>query len=117
MNRPDNADLQPLKRLDGNPAFDEPWQAQALAMADTLVANGFVPADVWSESLGLEIRERISAGAPDDAGTYYGAVLAALERLAGRYGGVSDRDMVQRREDWEQAYLNTPHGQPVKLRQ
>ena len=36
--------LKPLASVDGEAAFDEPWQAEALAIADTLVQSGMFSA-------------------------------------------------------------------------
>lgn len=97
------------------PAFDEPWQAQALALADSLVRAGRFTASDWSEALGAALREAEAAGAPDNLETYYGAVLTALERLGETEAGISAEDRAERRAAWEAAYRRTPHGQPVKL--
>src|SRR5262249_46189552 len=71
----------PLARLDDEPAFDEPWQAQILALAFTLTQAGlFTPVD-WSDALGAELRSATERGEPDDHTTYYAAALAALEHL------------------------------------
>ena len=114
MSAPDRQ-LGPLKRRDGEPLFDEPWQAQALAMADSLIRQGAFSAEAWAETLGAAIREAESAGAPDDAQSYYCVVLSALETLLDR-GGTAGREEVEaRRQEWERAYRNTPHGQPVLL--
>jgi nitrile hydratase accessory protein len=107
--------LGPLKRKDGDPTFDEPWQAQALAMADTLVVTGKISAAAWAETLGAELRKAADTGAPDDTETYYRAVLAALERLLNQSGAAEKSEIDARRDQWERAYLNTPHGQPVQL--
>ena len=114
MSAPDEP-LGPLKRKDGDPVFDEPWQAQALAMADSLVQEGTLSVSDWAATLGAEIRSATNAGAPDNAQTYYLAVLTALEKLLDKAGAASRHEVQIRREDWEQAYLNTPHGQPVEL--
>ena len=66
MSAPDEP-LGPLKRKDGDPVFDEPWQAQALAMADSLVQEGTLSASDWAATLGAEIRSATNAGAPDNA--------------------------------------------------
>src|SRR6056297_2054774 len=72
-----------------DPVFDAPWQAQALALADTLARSGrFTPAD-WAEALGHALREADAQGAPDTTETYYGAVLIALERLSETHAGIS----------------------------
>ena len=105
----------PLARLDDEPTFDEPWQAQVLALAFTLSEAGhFTPAD-WSDALGAELRRANERGAPDDQTTYYAAALAALERLIVANGSVTTGGLSERVEEWRSAYMNTPHGQPVEL--
>ena len=110
MNRPEPGFL---KAGDGGPAFDEPWQAQTLALADLLVRRGLVSPARWAEALGAEIAARKRA--PDDRETYYRAVLAALERLLAEEGAVRRAELDARERQWERAYLNTPHGAPVEL--
>ncbi len=107
--------LGPLARRDGEPVFDEPWQAQALAAAYALAENGLFTRQAWSETLGAELRRAEDAGAPDTAETYYRAVVTALERLVAESGAASTEALAERREAWRQAYLDTPHGQPVEL--
>jgi nitrile hydratase accessory protein len=107
--------LGPLRRKDGDPVFDEPWQAQALAMADSLVKKGTLSASDWAAKLGAELQLAADAGAPDNAETYYLAVLAALENLLDEAGAAAGQEVQSRREEWERAYLNTPHGRPVEL--
>lgn len=108
--------LKPLASVDGNPAFDEPWQAEALAIADTLVQNGMFSAGAWSDALGAALTQAQSGGEADDQGTYYQCVLNALERLVAEHSEIDRQAMSGKRADWEQAYLSTPHGQPVKLK-
>lgn len=97
------------------PAFDEPWQAQALALADSLVQAGRFSAQDWAESLGAALSEAAARGAEDSLETYYLAVVEALERLSAQHAGISPQDMDKRRTAWEAAYLRTTHGQPVQL--
>lgn len=97
------------------PIFDEPWQAQLLALADTLARSGsFTPA-AWSDALGAALRRAAAEGAPDTAATYYQAVLEALEGLLTTSGALTADDLAARRAAWERAYAATPHGQPVEL--
>lgn len=114
LNAPDEP-LGPLRRKDGDPVFDEPWQAQAMAMADSLVKRGTLSASDWGAKLGAELRSAADAGAPDNAETYYLAVLAALEHLLDETGAAAGQEVEARREEWERAYLATPHGRPVEL--
>jgi hypothetical protein len=107
--------LDPLKRRDDEPTFDDPWQAQVLGMADALVSGGVIAADAWADALGAALRKRSAVGANDDAELYYSAVLDAVETLLYDSGKVAPNDVSTREEQWRSAYLNTPHGQPVEL--
>ena len=107
--------LKPLASVDGEAAFDEAWQAEALALADTLVQGGLFGAADWSQALGEALRQAAAEGAADDQQTYYQCVLNALEALIAQHSDIDRQAMQGQREDWEQAYLSTPHGQPVKL--
>ena len=115
MNLQNKDDLKPLASVDGAAAFDEPWQAEALAIADTLVHNGLFSAGAWSQALGEALRKAEASGASDDQQTYYQCVLTALEGLIAQHSEINRPAMTAKRDDWEQAYLSTPHGQPVKL--
>lgn len=96
------------------PFFEEPWQAQALALADNLVQAGRFTATAWADTLGQELRSAERKQAPDNLDTYYAAVLSALETLT-ESAGISEETRTQRRADWEAAYLRTRHGKPVTL--
>jgi len=114
LNPPENP-LGPLKRRDDEPTFDEPWQAQVLGIADALVAAGVIAADAWAARLGAILQALAEAGAADDADTYYGAVLEALETLLAETGSAASSEIYRREQQWRRAYLNTPHGKPVEL--
>jgi nitrile hydratase accessory protein len=105
--------IAPLASRDGEPAFAEPWQVEVLALAMVLCERGAFSAGAWSEALGAELRRAEAAGGRDDHDTYYGAALAALERLLA--GDVSAAALADRAEEWRRAYRRTPHGQPVAL--
>ena len=97
------------------PVFEEPWHAQALALADSLVRAGAFTANEWAEALGAALKTAEAEGRPDDTETYYTAVVEALEALSDSRTGISGAERQCRREAWERAYLSTPHGQPVTL--
>ena len=110
MFRPDNPLAPPGK------VFDDPWQAQALALADTMVRTDRFTATEWAEALGAALSESESKGAPDTLESCYSAVVVAIERLCeAPHGGISRDDRAARRAAWEAAYLRTPHGQLVIL--
>jgi nitrile hydratase accessory protein len=97
------------------PVFEEPWHAQALALADSLVRAGAFTATEWADALGAALKAAEAQGRADDSGTYYTAVVEALEALSESRTGISGTERQRRREAWEQAYLSTPHGRPVTL--
>jgi nitrile hydratase accessory protein len=115
LSGPDDSPLKPLAALDGEPVFAEAWQAQVLAIADTLVQQGLFSAGAWSDTLGAALREAEAGGAEDNQETYYRAALAALEKLIAEHSDIDREAMRGKREAWERAYLLTPHGQPVEL--
>ena len=108
--------LRPLAGVDGEPVFAEAWQAEALAIADTLVQNGLFSATAWSTALGEALQQAEASGASDDQETYYGCVLSALESLIATHSAIDEQALSGMRRNWEEAYLSTPHGQPVKLK-
>lgn len=88
--------------------FEEPWQAQAFALAVELNAKGVFTSSEWSEALGAAI-------ADDPAAPYYQSWLAALEALVRVNALTNAPELAARKSAWEEAYLTTPHGQPVTL--
>lgn len=52
---------------------------------------------------------------PDEGDTYYNHVLDALETLLQERGLVAVDELSNRKAQWKEAYLTTPHGQPVTI--
>ena len=115
LNDSNDKALKPLVDMDGDPIFDEAWQAQALAMADSLVKSGLFSANDWSNALGQSLKESANRADIDSQLTYYQSVLKTLEQLIEDHSEIDAVLMDSKRQDWEKAYLNTPHGQPVTL--
>jgi len=86
-----------------------------VAIADLLVRSGTISQSEWAEALGGEIRAAMLAGRCDDTDTYCGAVLSALEHILDAGGNVLRAEMARRQDEWQRAYLRTPHGQPIEL--
>jgi nitrile hydratase accessory protein len=109
--------LKPLASRDNEPAFQEAWQAEALAIATILVEQGVFHSSSWSAALGSALKEAEFENREDSQETYYQCVVSALEQLLDESGRIDRAQMVRTREDWQQAYLSTPHGEPVVLKQ
>jgi hypothetical protein len=105
----------PLAARDGEPGFDEPWQAELMAIAHTLAAQRLFTPGEWSEALGAERARDAAGGVPDDQEHYYEAALRALEKLTTARGAVTDAMLEARAAQWRRAYEATPHGDPVLL--
>ena len=95
--------------------FTEPWEAQALALANELVQAGRFTAAEWASALGAEIQRAERAGGPDDGSHYYRHVLSALEMLTTSKSLLSREMLDARKAAWADAYEHTPHGHPVVL--
>ncbi len=115
MSDPVDPALKPLAAADGEPAFAEAWQAEVLAIADTLVQSGLFAAGDWSNALGAALKAAEAEGEADNQETYYNCALAALESLVAEHSDIGLEAMTNMRDDWERAYRATPHGQPVVL--
>ena len=108
-------DLPALPRDKEGPIFQEPWEAHAFALAVRLSEAGCFTWAEWAACLSQEIRAAQAHGDPDLGSTYYHHWLRALERLCAEKGLASRGEMHRRKEEWRQAYLHTPHGQPIEL--
>lgn len=97
------------------PVFDEPWQAQALALADAMVQAGHFTSSEWAEALGEALQMVGARGNSDTLAIYYTAVVSTLEHLSEERVSISAEERSRRRADWEAAYERTPHGKPVEL--
>ncbi len=110
------APLPSLPRVDGEPVFAEPWQAQAFALAVRLSADGHFTWKEWTEALGHELATAARQGEQDDGSQqYYIHWVTALERLVNEKGLADTAALTSRKDAWTEAFLNTPHGRPVVL--
>ena len=105
-----------IPRDDDGPVFQEPWQAQAFAMALALQARGVFAWSEWAAMLGEEIRKAQAAGDPDTGTTYYRHWLATLERMVSEKGLTNPETLAQTYDAWDRAADRTPHGDPIDLR-
>jgi len=80
-------------------------------MSQVLIERGQIAPEVWAETLGAAIRQRIADGAADTPQTYFEAVTDALETVL----ALSRTELSGLAESWRSAYKATPHGQPVAL--
>ena len=91
-----------------DPVFNEPWEAQAFAMAVKLHERGAFTWNEWAEMLGAEIKSSDAA--------YYEHWLSALEKIVEAKGLMSHKERINRVDEWDRAAKATPHGQPIELK-
>jgi len=109
--------LPSLPRDKDGPVFEEPWQAQAFALAVRLSTQGYFTWKEWAAALAEELQSASDRDKPDDGSRYYEHWLSALERLVAAKGLADFQALQTRKEEWADAYRHTPHGKPVVLRQ
>ncbi len=95
--------------------FDDPWQAQVFALTVALSDAGHFPWTDWAQAFGATLKRHGANRALDGGADYFNAWLETLESLLEQRGLAGQAEARTIRAAWEQAYLSTPHGQPVKL--
>ncbi|MHA1524753.1 MAG: nitrile hydratase accessory protein [Alphaproteobacteria bacterium] len=111
-----------VPRNEAGPVFDEPWQAQAFAMAVALHGQGHFTWGEWAQCLGAALKAADPTDQTGQAGqtdqpqeAYYRAWLSALEQMSTQAGLVGGRELAQRKHAWDRAARATPHGEPIVL--
>lgn len=107
--------IPPLLKDDGQPIFKDSWEAEAFAIGNLLIKQGFLSCSEWVEIFSQEIKNAQAKGDRDRGDTYYSHWLNALERLC-MERGLTDWETYQKQlELWHKAVLNTPHGVPLAI--
>jgi nitrile hydratase accessory protein len=107
--------LPAIPRDADGPVFRAPWEAQAFAMTVMLHERGHVTWKEWAARLSDEIAAARAAGDPDDGSRYYYYWLAALEKLVAEKRLIKPDELATRKDEWDRAARETPHGQPIEL--
>jgi len=107
--------LPAIPRDADGPVFRAPWEAQAFAMAVTLHERGHFTWKEWATRLADEIAAARAAGEHDDGSRYYYYWLAALEKLVAEKRLINADELAARKDEWDRAARETPHGQPIEL--
>ena len=98
------------------PVFEEPWHGQVFALTVHLSEAGRFTWPDWAtqfaETLARHGLDKELNGGSD----YFAAWLETLETLLAEAGLAEGAELEALRAAWEAAYLSTPHGAPVHLR-
>ncbi|MCX8954277.1 nitrile hydratase accessory protein [Ruegeria sp. NA] len=98
------------------PVFAEPWHAQVFAVTVALNEAGRFEWADWAARFSATLKRNGLARELDGGDDYFHAWLETLEALLVEQGAAMPRDVLDLHKAWEEAYLTTPHGQPVHLR-
>ena len=98
------------------PAFAEPWHAQLFALTVHLHDQGQFSWPDWTTRFGATLARHGLSRELDGGDDYFAAWLETLETLLAEEGTAPPAAVEDLRQAWEEAYLSTPHGQPVHLR-
>lgn len=106
-----------VKVLGKDPVFAEPWHAQVFALAVHLNESGLFTWSVWAERFSQTLAAHGIDRELDGGDDYFSAWLATLEALLAERDIAAPDEVSRLRSAWEAAYLNTPHGDQVHLKE
>ena len=95
--------------------FHKPWHAQIFALTVHLNEQGHFDWKDWSKVFSDALSSKGSKDLIINDDDYYLIWLRTLEKFLGETVKIQSDEITQYFQDWRAAFLNTPHGQPVKL--
>ena len=97
------------------PVFAEPWHAQVFALTVHLNETGRFAWPDWVERFSATLKRHGLSRDLDGGDDYFNAWLETLETFLDEDGSAVKGEVAPIKVVWEQAYLTTPHGAPVRL--
>jgi len=115
MNAIFGSTLPEILRDQDERAFDAPWQAQVFALVLRLHQNGSFSWEDWVRVFSKQVS--VSPALPGESvnDTYYRQWTDALDAILVETGLLAPGDSRTRAILWKVAYVNTPHGEAVRL--
>ncbi len=99
-----------------DPVFAEPWHAHVFAVTVALNEAGQFDWSDWASRFSVTLKRNGLDKELDGGDDYFHAWLETLETLLSDQGEAAPEDVHKLRLAWQDAYLSTPHGQPVRLK-
>ncbi|KAE9630441.1 nitrile hydratase accessory protein [Parasedimentitalea maritima] len=97
------------------PVFLHPWHAQVFALTVSLNEAGHFSWPNWVAQFSQVLARHGLDKDLDGGDDYFTAWLETLEMILAKDGAAPAPDVERLRGDWERAYLETPHGDVVRL--
>lgn len=98
-----------------DPVFEAPWHAQVFALTVHLNEAGHFTWPNWAERFSATLARHGLQRELDGGDDYFSAWLETLEALLAEQNQAAPETVEAMRAAWEEAYLSTPHGSPVRL--
>ncbi len=98
-----------------DPTFEAPWHAEVFAMTVHLQESGLFSWADWTQCFGATLAVHGLDKELDGGADYLIAWVEALEKLLASIGLADASILGSLKDAWADAYLKTPHGQPVKI--
>ena len=97
--------------------FQNPWHSQSFAITVQLSEKGNFSWKEFVEVFGDSLKKQRSLSKNlDGSNDYFSCWLNALEEIL-IVKKISNKDtLMLLKKDWTQAYLSTPHGKPVNIK-
>jgi len=97
------------------PAFQEPWHAQVFAITVHLHSAGVFTWPDWAAKFSETLKQHGLSKELDGGDDYFKAWLETLEVFLTEKDLATDTEILTLVGAWREAYLSTPHGEPVRI--
>lgn len=97
------------------PVFEDPWHAQLFALTVHLNEAGRFTWPDWAARFSATLAQHGLHRDLNGGSDYFAAWLDTLETVLAEDGAVAPEEATRAKSAWTEAYLNTPHGRPVRL--
>ena len=117
MSTKSDYNLPYLKIVQKDMVFQSPWHSQLFAMTIQLSEQRNFLWNEFVEIFGVSLNKaRLKLTVLDGNDDYFNCWLTALEQIIVLKNMGSLQVLSLLKDDWTQAYLSTPHGEPVKIK-
>ena len=118
MNNQSNFNLPFTNLIEDQITFQNPWHGQVFAITVQLSENGNFSWAEFVEIFGDSLKEaRLKLSDLNGNDDYFNSWLVALEEIIVTKEIANSKILSVLKNDWINAYLSTPHGDPVKIKQ
>ena len=98
-----------------SPVFEEPWHAQVFAITVALNEAGVFQWTDWASRFSATLKQQGLTRDLNGGSDYFHAWIETLEDFLVDQKIALPDELQVLKFAWERAYLQTPHGKPVKI--